>query len=66
MIYLLLGSFVFFGLFCGGVYARWKFHEEAKADQLLRDRLRLQQAAVHWPPKDQGEHSTPWRNRRVS
>jgi hypothetical protein len=47
MILIVLGSFVLFGLFCGGVYARWKFHEEAKADQRERDRLRLQQAAVN-------------------
>ena len=62
MILILLGSFVLFGLFCGGVYAIWLHHEEMKTVQVEPDRL--QQAAVNWPPKDQGAHSTPWKGKR--
>jgi type II secretory pathway component PulM len=65
MILILLGSVVLFGVIAYWLLLRHEIRKTA-LQQDEQDRLRLQQAAVNWPPKDQGVHATPWRNRRVS
>ena len=47
---------------------RLRAQEEQKAETLAIER-RLRQRydhAMNWPPRPEGTHSTPWKNRRVS
>ena len=63
-----------FAVLAGSIYGVWLAHEQAKTDQ-RRQREKWQRIAsassenrdrIGGPPRPRGQHSTPWKGRRVS